>query len=155
MLDMLVLALQTDQTRLATARIGFMGCQYPDIGCPDSYHGYTHHDFKADRQEAMAKVDRHRVDHLAYFLKKLKGVSEGAGTLLDSCLIHYGAGMGSEHESKDLANLLVGPAGGAVKPAGHIDYREQPLANLYVNMLNAIGVNATQFADSNGPLKDI
>lgn len=54
MLDMLVLALQADQTRLATARIGFMGCRYPDIGCPDSYHVYTHHDLNKEKQEAMA-----------------------------------------------------------------------------------------------------
>lgn len=155
LLDLLVLALQTDQTRLATARIGFMGCQYPDIGCPDSYHGYTHHDFKPERQAAMAKVDRHRVSHLAHFLDKLNRVKVGESTLLDSCLIHYGAGMGSEHESTDLANLVVGTAGGAIKPAGHLDYQKQPLANLYVRMLQGAGIKVGSFADSTEPLKGI
>jgi hypothetical protein len=150
-LDMLALALQTDQTRLATARIGFMGCQYPDIGCPDSYHGYTHHDYRKDRQDAMAKVDRHRIGHLAYFLDKLSNVKEGERTLFDSCLIHYGAGMGDEHESTDLANLLIGSADG-IRPVGHVDYKDQPLANLYVRMLNAAGIQLTKFADSTGPL---
>lgn len=153
-LDMLALALQADQTRLATARIGFMGCQYPDIGCPDSYHGYTHHDFKKDKQDAMAKVDRHRVGHLAYLLGKLSQVKEGGGSLLDSCLIHYGAGMGSEHDETDLANLIVG-GGGWVKHAGHVDYGDRPLSNLYLRMLHAAGVKAAKFADSTEPLKSI
>lgn len=151
-LDMLALALQADQTRLATARIGFMGCQYPDIGCPDSYHGYTHHDLNQEKQAAMAKVDRHRVGHVAYFLDKLRQVREGDGTLLDSCLIHYGAGMGAEHDDTDLANLIVG-GGGGLKHAGHVDYGHQPLANLYVRMLHAVGVKAANFADSTEPLK--
>lgn len=151
MLDMLVLAFQADQTRLATARIGFMGCQYPDIGCPDAYHGYTHHDFRQDRQEAMAKVDRHRVSHLAYFLDKLSKIPEGSRSLLDACLIHYGAGMGDEHDSTDLANLLIGTASG-VQPMGHVNLEGEPLANLYVRMLHAVGVPIEKFADSTGPL---
>ncbi len=151
MLDMLVLALQVDQTRLATARIGFMGCQYPDIGCPDSYHGYTHHDFRQDRQDSMAKVDRHRISHLAYFLDKLSKIPEGQGSLLDSCLIHYGAGMGEEHESTDLANLLIGTANG-IRPVGHLECRDLPLANLFISMLRAAGINSHRFADSTGPL---
>ncbi len=151
MLDMLVLALQTDQTRIATARIGFMGCQYPDIGCPDGYHSYTHHDFRKDRQEAMAKVDRHRISHLAYFLDKLNRTQEGGRPLLGTCLIHYGAGMGEEHESTDLANLLIGSAKG-IQPVGHVDFNDQPLANLYVCMLNAAGIQTESFADSSGPL---
>jgi len=148
-LDMLALALQTDQTRLATARIGFMGCQYPDIGCPDSYHGYTHHDFKKEKQDAMAKVDRHRVGHLAYFLDKLRRVKEGDGTLLDSCLVHYGAGMGAEHDETDLANLIVG---GGLKHGGHVIYKDTPLSNLYLRMLDAGGVKVAKFSDSTGPL---
>lgn len=151
MLDMLVLALQVDQTRLATARIGFMGCQYPDIGCPDSYHGYTHHDSRKDRQDAMAKVDRHRISHLAYLLEKLRQTKEGEHTLLDSCLIHYGAGMGEEHDSTDLANILIGSVDG-IRPVGHIDFGDKPLANLYVRMLHAAGVKIEQFADSTGVL---
>lgn len=155
LLDMLVLALQTDQTRLATARIGFMGCRYPDIGCPDSYHGYSHTDNLKEKQDAMAKIDRHRIAHLAYFLDRLGKVKEGDQTLLDSCLIHYGAGMGMDHETTDLANLIVGTAGGAIKPAGHLDFKGQPLANLYLKMLRVAGIKATKFADSTASLETI
>jgi hypothetical protein len=155
LLDMLVLALQTDQTRFATARIGFMGCQYPDIGCPDGYHGYTHHDFKKEKQEAMARVDRHRLAHLAYFLGKLKAVKEGDHDLLYNCLVHYGTGMGADHETTDLANLLIGRGGGTFTPAGHVDYKVKPLANLYVRMLKAAGVSVKRFANSTGPIDSV
>ncbi len=153
LLDLLVLALQTDQTRLATMRLGFMGCTYPEIGCPDSYHGYTHHDLKKEKQDAMAKVDRHRIGHLAYFLEKLRAVREGESTLLDACTVHYGAGMGADHESTDLPNLLVGRGGGALGQGRHVDYGGKPLANLYVRMLNLAGVPVRKFADSTGPLE--
>jgi hypothetical protein len=154
MLDMLVLALQTDQTRLATGRIGFMGCMYPDIGCPDSYHGYTHHDFKPEKQAAMAKIDRHRVAHLAYFLEKLNAIPEGDKTLLDSCVIHYGAGMGSDHDTTDLANLVVGGSR-VIQHVGHVDYQERPLADLYVRMLQAADLKVERFADSEKALESI
>jgi len=155
LLDMLVLALQTDQTRLATMRLGFMSCQYPDIGCPDGYHSYTHHDFKVEKQEAMARVDRHRIAHLAYFLEKLRSIREGEHNLLHNVLIHYGAGMGRDHEATDLANLLIGQGGGAIKTGQHIDYKGQPLANLYVQMVQLAGGSLKRFADSTGPLEGI
>ncbi len=155
LMDLLVLALQTDQTRLATLRLGFMGCMYPDIGCPDSYHNYTHHDFKADKQAAMAKVDQHRITHLAYFLGKLKAVKEGEHDLLHHCIVHYGTGMGVDHETADLANLIAGHGGGALKPGQHLDLKGKPLADLYVRMLTIAGMPVKSFADSSGALAGI
>ncbi|MBA3700705.1 MAG: DUF1552 domain-containing protein [Planctomycetes bacterium] len=155
LMDLMVLALQTDQTRLATLRLGFMGCMYPDIGCPDSYHNYTHHDFKADKQAAMAKVDQHRIAHLAYFLGKLKAVKEGEHDLLHHCVIHYGTGMGADHETTDLANLVIGRGGGALKPGQHLDCKGKPLADLYVRMMATAGMPIKVFADSSGALSGL
>jgi hypothetical protein len=155
LLDMVVLALQTDQTRLATVRVGFMNCRYPQIGCPDGYHGYTHHGFRVEKQECMAKVDRARIGHMAYFLGKLKAVREGDADLLHNCLIHYGSGMGMSHEGTDLPTLLAGHGGGAVRPGRHNDYKGKPLANLFVTMLHAAGVPVPSFVDSTGPLSDV
>lgn len=153
LLDLIVLALQTDQTRVATAMIGYMGCSYPEIGCPDGYHGYTHHDNKADKQQAMAKVDRARVGHVAYFLEKLNAIREADGsTLLDNCLVHFGGGMGSWHESTDLGNFIAGHGGGKLKLGEHLDFKQTPLANLYVMMMQAAGVPLKTFVDSKGPL---
>jgi hypothetical protein len=142
LLDVTALALQTDQTRVVTLQIGGMGCTYPEIGAPEGYHKYTHEDPKN-----MQKVDRHRVTHLAYFLELLKSVQEGEQNLLYNSTILYGSGMGSWHESTDLANLLIGHGGGALKPGQHIDFKGMPLAKLFLNMLDTAGIEEKRFAD--------
>lgn len=148
MLDVLVLAFQTDQTRVATATLGHMGDVYKEEGLNDSYHGYTH-----TGPVGMAKVDRLRMEHVAYFLERLRDVREADGsTLLDNSLVHFGGGMGTWHESTDLPNLVAGHAGGRFKLGEHVVYDDKPLANLYVTMLQAAGVAVDSFADSTGPL---
>jgi hypothetical protein len=148
LLDVLVLALQTDQTRVATATLGHMGDVYKEEGLHDSYHGYTH-----TGPAGMAKVDRLRMEHVAYFLERLEGVKEADGsTLLDNSLVHFGGGMGTWHESTDLANLVAGHAGGRFKQGDHLACEGQPLANLYLAMLRAAGIEADRFADSTAPL---
>lgn len=155
LMDMLVLALQTDQTRLATMQVGFMNCRYPEDGLAEGYHYYTHADGLADRLAGMAKMDRLRIEHLAYLLDKLDAIQEGEHSLLHHCAIHYGSGMGSWHESTDLANLIVGSGAGRLKSCGHKDYGGAPLSNLYVGMLQLAGVQCESFADSTGHLEDI
>lgn len=155
LMDMLVLALQTDQTRFATMQIGFMNCRYPEDGLAETYHYYTHADGLADRLAAMAKMDRLRVEHVAYLLDKLDAIQEGEHSLLHHCAIHYGSGMGSWHESTDLANFMVGGGGGQLKSCGHKDYGGAPLSNLYVRMLQLAGVQCEAFADSTEPLEEI
>lgn len=148
LLDVLVLALQTDQTRLATVTLGHMGDVYKEEGLSDTYHGYSH-----TGPLEMAKVDRLRMGHVAYLLGKLKGIREADGsTLLDNSFIHFGSGMASWHEDTDLPNLVAGHAGGRFKLGEHVTYEQQPLANLYVLMLQTAGVNLTGFVDSSGPL---
>lgn len=148
MLDVLVLALQTDQTRVATAILGHMGDVYKEEGLNDTYHGYTH-----TGPLGMAKVDRVRMTHVAYLLEKMKSVKEADGTtLLHNSLVHFGGGMGTWHESTDLANIIAGHAGGRLKLGEHVVYKQQPLANLYLTMLQAAGAPAKVFADSTGAL---
>lgn len=148
LLDVLTLAMQTDQTRIATAILGHMGDVYKEEGIADTYHGYTH-----TNPVGMAKVDRLRLGHVAYFLGKLQSIREADGsTLLDNSLIHFGGGMGTWHESTDLANLVAGHAGGRLKLGEHIEFKQQPLANLYVLMLQAAGMDVKTFADSTGAL---
>jgi hypothetical protein len=99
---LLVLALQTDQTRVATAILGHMGDTYKESNFSDSYHGYTHKISEAGGQIGMASLDQLRIGHVAYLLGKMKAVKEADGsTLLDNSLVHFGAGMGTWHESTD------------------------------------------------------
>lgn len=153
MLDMLVLALQTDQTRVATAILGHMGDVYKEEKLHESYHGYTHKISEPGGQIGMAAVDRFRMSHVAYLLAKLKAIQEVDGsTLLDNSLVHFGAGMGTWHESTDLANLIAGHGGGRLKLGEHLEFKQEPLANLYVTMLQTAGIPLKTFVDSKGPL---
>jgi len=148
LMDVAALALQTDQTRVVTLQVGFMGCMYPEIEAPDSYHKYTHHDNKADNIANMQKVDKHRVAHLAHFLGRLKAVKEGDRDLLFNSTTLYGSGMGWSHEGTDLPNLLLGHGGGALKQGQHTDYKGKPLASLFLTMLATAGVEEKRFAGS-------
>lgn len=152
LMDVAALALETDQTRIVTLQIGGMGCTYPEIGAPDSYHNYTHHDFKTERIESMQKVDKHRIEHIAHFLGRLRHVKEGDRDLLFNSSILYGSGMGQTHEGTDLPNLVLGHGGGALRPGQHLDFKGRPLANLFLTMLASAGVEEKRFADGSEPL---
>ncbi len=143
LLDVTALALQTDQTRVVTLQIGGMSCTYPEIGAPDGYHKYTH-----EEPKNMQKVDRHRVTHLAHFLDRLKTVKESDRDLLFNSTILYGSGMGTWHESTDLANLVLGHGGGTLKPGQHVDFKGKPLSNLFLTMLATAKVEQKRFADA-------
>ena len=148
LMDVAALALQTDQTRIVTLQIGFMGCTYPEIDAADSYHNYTHHDFKPDRIANMQKVDKHRIAHLAHFLGRLKSVKEGDRDLLFNSTILYGSGMGQTHEGTDLPNLVLGHGGGALRPGQHLDFKGRSLASLFLTMLATAQVEEKRFADA-------
>lgn len=152
LMDVAALALQTDQTRVITLQIGGMSCQYPEIGAPDSYHNYTHHDHKPDKVALMQKVDRHRIAHVAHFLDRLKATREGPHDVLFQSAILYGSGMGQTHEGKDLPNLILGHGGGRLSPGRHVDFQGKPLAGLFLTMLDAAGVAEKRFADTSGRL---
>jgi hypothetical protein len=149
LLDLVILALQTDQTRVATGLLGHMGDVYRELGLKDGYHGYTHGNNEPAGQKAMSTIDRARIGHVAYFLERMKKVKEADGsTLLDNSLVHFGGGMGAWHESTDLPNLVAGHGGGKFKLGEHVAFTNEPLANLYVTMLQAGGVPQKTFGDS-------
>ena len=129
-----------------------MGCTYPEIDASDSYHNYTHHDFKADKIAAMQKVDKHRVAHVAHFLARLKAVKEGDRDLLFNSTMLYGSGMGQTHEGTELPNLLLGHGGGALSQGRHTEYKGKPLAGLFLTMLATAGIEEKRFADGTARL---
>ena len=166
MMDLAVLALQTDQTRLATLQLGEMGCQYPEIGAPDGYHGYTHGaGGNENARKSMVAVDRERVSHVAYFLGKLDSIPAGNSSLLHHSLVHYGCGMSETHGEGDvglgkkgdnLPNITIGNAGGRIKTDQHIDYGRAPLTDLYLSMARCAGIEKMKrFVDSSGVLNGV
>ncbi len=155
--DLLALAFQCDLTRIATFVFANDGSNrsYRSIGVPDGHHDLSHHGGDDSKRKKIGKINQFHVAQLAYLLRKLKSIPEGNGTLLDHCMIVYGSGIsdGNSHSHDDLPILLAGRANGTIKTGRHIRFpNETPLTNLYVAMLNRIGVSAARFGDSTGAL---
>ena len=157
MFDMQVLALQTDQTRVITFMVGREGSNrsYKDIGVADGHHDLSHHQGNAEKIANISTINRHHVDHFGYFLDQLKGVSEGNGSLLDNCMVVYGSGLsdGQSHHHHDLPVLVAGGGCGTLHPGRHHRYEsETPMTNLFVAMLDRMGIPAETLGDSTGEL---
>ncbi len=157
MYDLMALGFQTDTTRIATFLMAHDGSNrsYPELGVPDGHHNLSHHGNDPEKKEKIAKINRFHVEQFAYFLKKLKATPEGGGTLLDHCMIVYGGGIsdGNRHRHDELPILLAGRGGGTIKPGRHLKLNDRlPMTNLYLSMLERMGVAAERVGDSTGKL---
>jgi hypothetical protein len=158
MLDLMVLAFQTDQTRIATLLLSIE--QSPraygaEIGIPEGHHGLTHHTGDRDKIEKITRINCYHMQSLVYVLNKLKSIKETDGTLLDHAMIAYGSGIsdGNLHDHADLPLILAGGANGKIKGGRHIRYAKgTPMADLFVAMLDRMGVEPERFGDSQGKL---
>jgi hypothetical protein len=155
--DMMVLAFQTDVTRIATFMLADEGSNrsYRDIEVPDGHHDLSHHGGDQKKLAKIRDINRFHVRQLAYILERLKSIREGEGTLLDNCMIVYGAGIsdGNRHNNENLPILLAGRAGGTVDPGRHVRYeQETPMCNLFLSMLDRMGAPAPFLGDSTGRL---
>lgn len=160
MYDLLALALQTDQTRIASFIMAHDGSNraYPSIGVSDGHHDLSHHGNDEAKKQKIAKINRFHIAQFSYFLQKLKSIKEGDGTLLDNCMIVYGSGIGdgNRHNHDDLPVLVAGKGGGTIQPGRHIRYpKDTPMANLYLSMLDRVGVPTQRLGDSTGLLENL
>ncbi len=160
MFDLQALAFQADITRVITFQMAreTSNRTYPEIGVPDAHHPTTHHANNPEKLEKLAKINTFHISLFAYFLEKLKSISDGDGNLLDSSLLLCGSGMGNPdvHDHVDLPILVAGGGGGAHIGGRHIRYSEPtPLANLHLTLLDKVGVSLDAFSDSSGKLKEL
>lgn len=159
MFDLMALAFQTDTTRVSSFLLAHDGSNrtFPDIGVPDQHHGISHHQNDAEKLEKIAKIDEFYSRQLAYFLEKLKNTKEGSGSLLDNCMIVFGGGISDpdRHSHADLPVILAGGGGGTLKPGRHIRVNDDPMCNLYLSMLDRMGVKEARHGDSTGRLEVI
>jgi hypothetical protein len=154
--DLLVLAFQTDSTRVVTHVFAneSSGRGYPWIGVPEGHHDLSHHGGDKNKQDKIRVINRFHVSMLADLLTKLQSVKEGEGTLLDRSLIVYGSGNsdGNAHNHDNLPILLAGKGGGVVS-GRHVRHpRETPLTNLFVALAERMGTPIARFGDSTGKL---
>ena len=126
MMDLLVMAFQTDMTRVSTFMLGRAGSNrsYRSIGVSDGHHSITHHQGDPVKIDNVAKIDAHLVATFAYFLQKLKSTPDGDGNLLDHSMIVYGSSLSdaNAHTHHDLPICLLGGGAGQIKGGRHIRY---------------------------------
>jgi hypothetical protein len=161
MFDMIVLALQTDSTRIFTFIMSHEGGNrpYPMIGISDGHHELSHHANDPVKLAKIAKIDLFHARKMAQFMGKLKAIQEGESNLLDQSMILFGSGLsnGNEHLPDHLPIALCGRGGGALTPGRHIAAPggAAPLNNLFLSMLDRIGATTERFGDSTGKLESI
>jgi hypothetical protein len=161
MMDLQVIAWQTDMTRVASFMLGRDGSNRPyrEIGIPDGHHSISHHQNDPERVEKLIKIDELHVAMFAYLLKRLQETPDGDGTLLDHSLIVFGSSLSESniHTHDDLPIVLAGNANGQVKGNRHLVYpKETPLNNLFLNMFDAADVPPLEsFGDSTGRLSGL
>lgn len=160
MFDLMVIAVQADLTRVVTFMVGREGSTrtYRDIGISEAHHPLTHHRNDPEMMEKVARINRYHVEHFAYFLGRMKAIAEGEGRLLDNSMVIYGSGLsdGNKHWHHDLPVLLVGRGAGTVHPGRYLRYpKDTPMSNLFLSMLDRMGVPAETLGDSNSQLQEL
>ncbi len=160
LMDLMVLSFQTDQTRISTFMYANEGSNrsYNFIEVPEGHHDLSHHGNAAEKQAKIQKINTFHMDQFAYFLNKLRSIQEGDGTLLDHSMIVYGSGLGdgNRHNHDNLPILLAGGGSGSLVSGRHIEYRsDMPLNNLFLSMLDRMGVPAQGVGDSTARLHDL
>ena len=160
MFDLLVLAFQTDMTRISTFMLGreVSGRAYPEIGVPDSHHPTSHHQNDPEKLKKLEKINTFHLEQFAYFVDRMHHTPDGDGSLLDHSMLLYGSGISDSnvHMHDNLPLVLVGGAGGRLKGGRHVRYaKDTPVTNLFLNMLDIVGVPAEKLGDSTGPLEHL
>ncbi len=160
MLDLQVLAFQADLTRVITFMMSreVSPRTYPELGIPDPHHGLSHHQNRPEQMAKLARLNRHHIQQIAYFMNKLAATPDGDGTLLDQVLIQYGCGIsdGNQHLHVNLPVLVAGGAAGAVEGGRHLRVAEEtPLTNLQLAVLEKLGVPTEKLGDSTGVVKHL
>jgi len=130
MSDMIVLAFQSDVTRIGTFMLTRAGSDrsYPWLDVPEGHHTLSHHGGDPKKHAKIRAINRFHVDQLAYLLKRLDAVKEGDGTILDNCMIVYGSGL-SDGNAHNHVNLPVVLANAWWRHARHGSARRLPGRN--------------------------
>ena len=160
MFDMMLLAFQSDMTRIVTFMVANDGSNrgYKDIGVPEGHHDCSHHGMDPKKLAKVQTINQYHIQQLGYFLNKMQAIKEADGTMLDNSMILYGAGIsdGDRHNHDDLPILMAGKGAGTIKTGRHLVYNNPtPMTNLFLSMLDRMGVPADHIGDSTGRLQQL
>jgi len=157
MLDLQLLAFQSDLTRVVTFMIGKeqSARPYPQIGVPEAHHPLSHHNDVPELIARMSKINRYHTQLFSQYLTNLRATPDGDGSLLDHMTILYGSGISNStrHSGDNLPLLVLGGGAGKIKGGRHIKYSGQPtMANLLVTLMDKLGVPVERLGGSTGKL---
>lgn len=164
MYDVIALALQTDSTRVISYLARMDGSDgtgsWRDMGNPYNYHEMTHHGEDPDKLKWFTQSDIWYMEDWAYFLRKLKSIKEGDGTLLDHTLVAYGSSGGSinAHHNHHLPTMLAGGSRLGIKHHGHLVNEDVRLGNLWSTIFDRMQVPLPenfQGGEADGILKEL
>lgn len=149
MFDMLLLAFQTDSTRIATFLLANEGSNraFPEIGIPEGHHYLSHHRQQEDMMEKIAEIDLWYMQQLAYFLEKMEQTKDVDGkSLLHNSMIVYGSGNadGNRHTHTNLPVILAGAGGGTLSPGRLNKLPSMPMSNLLLSMADRLGIEGVE-----------
>jgi hypothetical protein len=161
MYDLMALAFQTDSTRVVSFCVAPEGSNRPflELGIPEGYHFLTHHQGNQEKVLKVAKIERWYMERFARFIRTLDEMKDADGSsVLENSMIVYGSGIGdgNMHNHDELPVVLAGGGGGTLAPGQHLQLRDStPMTNLYISMLERMGVQAERVGDSTGKLEGI
>ncbi|MFT4047723.1 MAG: DUF1552 domain-containing protein [Solimonas sp.] len=157
MIDLQILAMQADLTRVGTFMIGreLSNRSYPEIGVADAHHMLSHHGGDPVKMDKGSRINRLHYQHFAYCLERLANTPDGEGSLLDSTLVLIGAAFGDSN-THDKLDLPIVVAGAGVSGNRHVVVPSlTPMANLLLAMLHRFDVPLESFGDSTGALSGV
>jgi hypothetical protein len=157
MFDLVRLALQTDSTRVVTLTLSTFSVVPHVPGVKNETHGLTHHGNEPDKIAELRRIEEAQLRVFGEMLAAFRDARETGGNLLDRTQVLYGSCLGNanSHSNQNLPMIL---AGGGFRHGQHLSFdtvNNTPLANLYVSMLQGLGVEADKFATSTGSLRGL
>src|SRR5690242_12118926 len=157
MLDLQLLAFQSDLTRVISFMIGKeqSARPYPQIGVPEAHHPLSHHNDVPELIAHMSKINRYHTQLFSQYLEKLRATPDGDGSLLDHVTILYGSGISNStrHSGDNLPLLVMGGGAGRLKGGRHLKYSDKPtMANLLVTLMDKLDVPIDRIGGSTGRL---
>jgi hypothetical protein len=157
MLDLQLLAFQSDLTRVISFMIGKeqSARPYPQVGVPEAHHPLSHHNEVPELIAHMSKINRYHTQLFAQYLAKLRATPDGDGSLLDHMTILYGSGISNSthHSGDNLPLMVVGGGAGRLKGGRHLAYTDKPtMANLLVTLMDKMDVPIDHIGGSTGRL---
>ena len=160
MYDLMTLAFQTDQTRVASLLLANDGSNipYPQLDIKEGHHWLTHNHRVQDMLDKTVQIELYYMQHFANFVKKLSETEDSDGRpMIDNVMLLYGAAIadGNRHTHRNLPALLVGGGAGKLHPGRYVDAGNVPMSNMFVTMLDHMGVHVDAFGDSTGRFDDI